>query len=61
MIRFGGERFERLLGMIANPDVDGNETPLESKMFSRLLKVLKKRLKALTMIVVKVLLNMMKC
>ncbi len=35
MVRFGGERFERVLGMIANPDVDGNETPLESKMFSR--------------------------
>lgn len=61
MIRFGGERFERLLGMIANPDVDGNETPLESKMFSRFVESAQKRLKALTMIVVKVLLNMMKC
>ena len=35
MVRFGGERFERILGMIASPDADGNETPLESKMFSR--------------------------
>ncbi len=35
MVRFGGERFERILGMIASPDAEGNETPLESKMFSR--------------------------
>ena len=35
MVRFGGERFERILGMIAAPDAEGNETPLESKMFSR--------------------------
>ena len=35
MVRFGGERFERVLGWMANPDEDGNETPLESKMFSR--------------------------
>ena len=43
MIRFGGERFERLLGMIANPDVDGNETPLESKMFSRFVESAQKK------------------
>ncbi len=35
MVRFGGERFERVLGWMANPDEEGNETPLESKMFSR--------------------------
>ncbi len=35
MIRFGGDRFERLLSMIASPDEEGNETPLESKMFSK--------------------------
>lgn len=35
MVRFGGERFEKILGMIASPDEEGNETPLESKMFSR--------------------------
>ncbi len=35
MVRFGGERFEKILGMIASPDDEGNETPLESKMFSR--------------------------
>lgn len=35
MVRFGGERFEKILGMMANPDADGFETPLESKMFSR--------------------------
>lgn len=35
MRRFGGDRFKNLLGMIAKPDEEGNETPLESKMFSR--------------------------
>ena len=35
MVRFGGERFERVLGWMADPDEEGNETPLESKMFSR--------------------------
>ena len=43
MVRFGGERFERLLGMIANPDADGNETPLESKMFSRFVESAQKK------------------
>ena len=43
MIRFGGERFERLLGMIANPDQDGYETPLESKMFSRFVEGAQKK------------------
>ena len=43
MIRFGGERFERLLGMIANPDQDGYETPLESKMFSRFVESAQKK------------------
>ena len=43
MIRFGGERFENLLGMIANPDEDGNETPLESKMFSRFVESAQKK------------------
>lgn len=35
MRRFGGDRFKNLLNMIARPDEEGNETPLESKMFSR--------------------------
>lgn len=43
MIRFGGDRFERLLGMIANPDADGYETPLESKMFSRFVESAQKK------------------
>ena len=43
MIRFGGNRFERLLGMIANPDADGYETPLESKMFSRFVESAQKK------------------
>lgn len=43
MIRFGGDRFERLLGMIANPDADGHETPLESKMFSRFVESAQKK------------------
>ncbi len=43
MVRFGGERFERLLGMIANPDADGYETPLESKMFSRFVESAQKK------------------
>ena len=43
MVRFGGERFERLLGMIANPDQDGYETPLESKMFSRFVEGAQKK------------------
>ena len=43
MIRFGGDRFERLLGMIANPDADGYETPLESKMFSRFVENAQKK------------------
>ena len=44
MVRFGGERFERVLGMMANPDEDGNETPLESKMFSRFVESAQKRI-----------------
>lgn len=43
MIRFGGDRFERLLGMIANPDADGYETPLESKMFSQFVESAQKK------------------
>ncbi len=43
MIRFGGERFERILGMIASPDEEGNETPLESKMFSRFVESAQKK------------------
>lgn len=43
MIRFGGDHFERLLGMIANPDADGYETPLESKMFSRFVESAQKK------------------
>ncbi len=43
MVRFGGDRFERVLGMIANPDEDGNETPLESKMFSRFVESAQKK------------------
>lgn len=43
MIRFGGDRFERLLGMIANPDADGYETPLELKMFSRFVESAQKK------------------
>lgn len=43
MVRFGGERFENLLGMIANPDNDGYETPLESKMFSRFVESAQKK------------------
>lgn len=35
MVRFGGERFERVLSMIADPDDEGNETPLEMKLFSK--------------------------
>ena len=44
MVRFGGERFERVLGMMANPDEEGNETPLESKMFSRFVESAQKRI-----------------
>ena len=44
MVRFGGERFERVLGMMANPDEDGNETPLESKMFSKFVESAQKRI-----------------
>ena len=43
MVRFGGERFEHLLGMIAKPDADGYETPLESKMFSRFVESAQKK------------------
>ncbi len=43
MVRFGGERFERLLGMISNRDEEGNETPLESKMFSRFVESAQKK------------------
>lgn len=43
MIRFGGERFENLLGMIAKPDNEGYETPLESKMFSRFVESAQKK------------------
>ena len=53
MIRFGGDRFERLLGMIANPDADGYETPLESKMFSRFVESAQKKVEGA--IVVKML------
>lgn len=43
MVRFGGERFEHLLGMIAKPDAEGYETPLESKMFSRFVESAQKK------------------
>ena len=43
MIRFGGDRFERLLSMIASPDEEGNETPLESKMFSKAVESAQKK------------------
>lgn len=43
MVRFGGERFERLLGMISNRDEEGNETPLESKMFSKFVESAQKK------------------
>ena len=32
---FAGDRFKTLLGMIAKPDAEGNETPLDLRMFSR--------------------------
>ncbi|HOE78061.1 MAG TPA: preprotein translocase subunit SecA [Bacilli bacterium] len=35
MKRFAGDRFKSLLNMIAKPDQEGNETPLDLKMFSR--------------------------
>ncbi|MDD4243825.1 MAG: preprotein translocase subunit SecA [Bacilli bacterium] len=35
MRRFAGDRFKTLLGMIAKPDAEGNETPLDLRMFSR--------------------------
>ena len=43
MVRFGGERFERILGMIANRDEEGYETPLESKMFSKFVESAQKK------------------
>ena len=43
MRRFGSDRFERALSLIADPDEEGNETPLESKMFSRFVESAQKK------------------
>jgi preprotein translocase subunit SecA len=35
LVRFGSDRFKNALGLVVTTDANGNETPLESKMFSR--------------------------
>ena len=43
LIRFGGERFEKYIGMIVTTDENGNEIPLEMKMMSRFIEGAQKR------------------
>ena len=43
LIRFGGERFEKYIGMIVTTDENGNEVPLEMKMMSRFIEGAQKR------------------
>ena len=43
MRRFGSDRFEKALSLIADPDEEGNETPLESKLFSKFVESAQKK------------------
>ena len=43
LIRFGGDRFEKYIGMIVTTDENGNEIPLEMKMMSRFIEGAQKR------------------
>ena len=42
LVRFGGERFERVIAMLGK-DKEGNEIPLESKMFSNFVESAQKK------------------
>ena len=43
MVRFGGERLERLFGMVIKTDEQGDEEPLEYKMLSRVVESAQRR------------------